>query len=70
MDAEAPPGPAPWESKEALVAVGTLIGIAASMSGVSLTADQIGALGVVLMMLLRLFANSGPIDWVRLTGRK
>ncbi|OPX80430.1 MAG: hypothetical protein A4E45_00050 [Methanosaeta sp. PtaB.Bin039] len=69
MDAEAPPGPAPWESKEVLVGMVTLLTIGMQQLGVVLSTEEIAALGTVVMIVLRLFANRGPIDWARLTGR-
>lgn len=62
-------GPAPWESKETLAGLAAIIGYAAMKAGYTLSADDLLIVGSALMIVFRLFANSGPIDWARLTKR-
>jgi hypothetical protein len=50
-----------YESKELLVALGTLLAMISKQLGLELTTEQIAAFGVALMAIFRIISTKGPI---------
>ena len=50
-----------YESKELLVAMGTLLAMISKQFGLELSTEQVAAFGVALMAIFRIISTKGPI---------